>query len=103
MTTTAVIAKVPAQPGKRAEVLEAMSMLIELARSEDGTLTYVVHEDQDDPDVVWVYELYRDAEARDAHMNADAMKRFIGTVGGLLAGRAELTMLTPVAGKEPVS
>lgn len=96
MSTVAVIAKVPVQPGKRDEVLAAMTALVDLARGEDGTTTYVVHQDQRDADVIWVYEQYTDSDALDAHMNAEAMKEFIGAAGGLMAGRPELHMLTPV-------
>lgn len=99
MSQIGVLARIPVRPGKRDEVVAAMDILIDSANSEDGTQIYVLHEDQQDPDVLWVYELYADAAAFDTHMNADAMKSFIAAAGGLMAGRAELTKLTPVAGK----
>ncbi|MDQ3738495.1 MAG: antibiotic biosynthesis monooxygenase [Actinomycetota bacterium] len=99
MSQVGVIARIPVQPGKRHEVVAAMDILIDSANGEVGTQFYVLHEDQKDPDVLWVYELYADADALDTHMNADAMKSFIGAAGGLMAGRAELTMLTPISGK----
>ncbi|MDQ3351274.1 MAG: antibiotic biosynthesis monooxygenase [Actinomycetota bacterium] len=99
-STIAVIAKIPVQSGRREEVLAAIAGLVDLARSEDGTTTYVVHEDNKDPDAVWVYEQYADQAALDVHMRADGMKAFIDAAGPMMGGAPELHFLTPVQSLE---
>jgi quinol monooxygenase YgiN len=48
---------------------------------------------------VWFYELYRDGDALAAHGGSEAMKAMGPPLASLLAGRPELTFLTPVRAK----
>jgi quinol monooxygenase YgiN len=52
-----------AHPGRRAELLECCASSSTRPRDEPGTLVYVMHEADDDADVVVSYELFAD-EAR---------------------------------------
>ena len=56
-------------------------------------------EDPNDANVAYMYELYVDGDALQAHSTSDVMKQIMNAFGGVLAGRPELTMLTPVRGK----
>ena len=56
----AVFARIPAQPGKRDELVKAMQAAIDNANSEEGTLTYILHTDDKEPDTVFFYEMYTD-------------------------------------------
>lgn len=95
--TIAVVAKITAQSGKRADVVAGMATMLAHVESEAGTLVYNVLEDQADADVVWVYEEYSDQAALDAHSSSDAMKALGGSIGPFLAGRPEL-FFTAIAG-----
>lgn len=99
MSKIAVIAKLPVQPGKRDEFIEAFRTMFPVVADEPGTEAYVVHADQGDEDLVWVYELYADAASLDAHSSSDGMKAAIAAFGGLLGGAPELIRLTPLEGK----
>jgi quinol monooxygenase YgiN len=99
MTQLVVIAKIPCQPGARDEVVAEMRAMLAHVESEPGTLQYVLHEDIGDADTLWVYEVYTDQAALDAHSTSDAMKTLIGAIGGRLGGAPELIMATPVGGK----
>jgi quinol monooxygenase YgiN len=100
MSTIAVIAKITAQPGKRADVVAGMtSILLAHVESEPGTLVYTLLEDQADADVMWVYEEYADQAALDAHSSSEAMKALGGSIGPFLAGRPELTFTNVAGGK----
>jgi quinol monooxygenase YgiN len=46
-----------------------------------------------------VYELYADQASFEAHSSSDTMKGLGQSLGPMLAGLPELTMLTPVGGK----
>jgi len=95
----AVLARIPAQPGKRDELVAALQAAIDNANSEDGTLLYILHTDPKDPDAVLFYELYADQDAFTAHGTSDAFKALGASLRNLAGGRPELTMLTPVIGK----
>jgi quinol monooxygenase YgiN len=48
---------------------------------------------------VWFYELYSDMDGLTAHGTSDAMKAIGPELTALMAGRPELTFLTPVRAK----
>jgi quinol monooxygenase YgiN len=95
----AVFARIPAQPGKRDELVKAMQAAIDNANSEAGTLTYILHTDDKEPDAVFFYEIYSDSDALAAHGSSDFMKEFGKSMRDLAGGRPELQILKPVIGK----
>ena len=98
MTKVAEIAKITAQPGKRAEMIEVLKRMVAQAETEPGTLIYVFHEDANDDVTVWTYELYTDQAARDAHGASPAMAEIGPAIGALLGGPPELFKMTPAIG-----
>jgi quinol monooxygenase YgiN len=58
------------KPGFRAELLELATEFAPLARLEEGCLFYQIHTDPNDPELIFIYELYT---------NEDAFKEHIGT------------------------
>jgi hypothetical protein len=70
MSNIAVIAKITAQPGKRADVIAGMASMIAHVESEAGTVVYTLLEDQADADVMWVYEEYADLIEEDMKSGA---------------------------------
>jgi quinol monooxygenase YgiN len=99
MAKVALVAKMTAAPGKRDELVEAFGSLYDAVAAEEGTEVYALHLDAADADVVWFYELYRDGDALAAHGGSEAMKAMGPPLASLLAGRPELTFLTPVRAK----
>lgn len=99
MSKVIVLAKIPVQDGKRADVVAGMAPMMEHVETEPGTLEYILCEDAGDENAVWMYEVYSDQAAFDAHSGSDVMKALGGAIGPFLAGRPELTFLSPVRGK----
>jgi quinol monooxygenase YgiN len=99
MSQIAVIAKIPCQPGTRDQVAAGLQPMLDHTESESGTLRYVLLADTTDADTLWMYELYEDQAALDAHGASDAMKALGGAIGPHLAGRPELHFCAPVGGK----
>jgi quinol monooxygenase YgiN len=99
MSKVAVIAKFPAAPGKRDQLIEALQAALANAETEAGTLTYILHEDSKDPDAVWFYEMYTDKDALAAHGSSEAFKALGPAVAPFVGGRPEITYLRPVGGK----
>ncbi len=93
--------KMVARPGQ-GDVLA--QMMLEVARSlhgTDGCNLYVINRADDDPDAVWVTELWRDQEAIDASLavlQTDAGRARLGEVMALLDGAPERIDLRPLGG-----
>ena len=99
MSGPAIIAKITAKPGKRDELIAGLQAALDNAEAEPGTLVYVLHTDNGDPDTVWFYERYDSQEGLDAHRTSDAMKAVGLELRDVAAGRPEITVVTPVSGK----
>lgn len=70
-----IIAKLPAQEGKGAELAKVMNDLAEQVRAnEDGCLQYDIMQVADNEDMVVVIEKYKDQDAVNAHGASDHLK-----------------------------
>ena len=99
MSQVAVWVKIPTKPGKRDDLANALKTALDTARSESETTYYILHEDPKEADVLWMYELYADQAALDAHMGTEAFKALGPVLGPFLAGAPEMKFLTPIDGK----
>ncbi len=99
MSKVALIAKLPSAPGRRDDLAAALAPLLTAVEAERGTIQYILHDDAGDADVLWIYELYTDEDALDAHGSSEAMRAVGGQLGALLGGAPELTRLVPRGGK----
>jgi quinol monooxygenase YgiN len=99
MSKVAIIAKIVALEGKRAELATAMQVALANAEGEAGTEKYILHEDGANAEVLWMYEIYTDGDALAAHGSSPAFKEFGKSIGHLVAGRPEITILNPIGGK----
>jgi len=95
----AVLARIPAQPGRRDELVAALQQAIDNAEGEEGTQLYILHTNDADPDAVMFYELYTDEAAMIAHGSSDKFKALGASLRDVAGGRPEITRLTPVGGK----
>ena len=91
----AVFATVRAQPGRRAELIDAIRAdVLPIVAQEDGTLEYRVHEDLRDPELVLVYEVYDSKEAFITHVKAVGPR--LNAMGDLMDGAPELQQAVPI-------
>jgi len=75
-----------AHTGRRAELLELLRELVDAAAADEpGTLVYVMHEADDDPDVVVSYELFADENALEAHKASPVVAAVMPRLGALVA------------------
>jgi quinol monooxygenase YgiN len=98
MTRIAQFAKFTARSGYGQKVVEALENALAGARTEPGTQVYAIHQQDDDPDVVWMYEVYADADARAAHSASAATSTLRAAVADLLA--EPLTVSRCLVGRE---
>ena len=92
-----VIAKLKVKPGCEAQFETAAREMIAAARAaEPGTINYILHKNLRDATEFVYYEVYQDQAALDAHGKTDHMRAFGGKIGPLLAGRADITVLSEI-------
>ena len=99
MSKISLIAKLTAAEGKTAELEEVLRNVIAAAEEEAGLEVYSVHASNDEPGIYYFFELYADDEAKAVHGKGDQMRAAMGACAGLLGGRPEITLMTPVAAK----
>ncbi|MFF2480890.1 putative quinol monooxygenase [Paenibacillus sp. NPDC058071] len=98
MNKFSMYVKLTACPGKRDELV---SLLLEASRSlnnVEGCELYIINESLDDPDAVWVTELWRDAQAHADSLQNEKVQAVIQRARPLIAG-VEPVRLRPVGGK----
>ena len=95
MSKVSLIAKIPLKPGSRDDFVTAFTPMMEAVKDEAGTELYILNFQDDDENVVWIYELYTDAEAMKAHSGSEAMMNLMGALGDLVGGAPELISCTP--------
>lgn len=92
----ALIAKLPVNPGKEAELEAGMKGLIEVVRKEEpGNRLYTLV--KSDAGEYLMLELYEDEDALAAHGKSDAFKAAAGALGGVMGGRPEVTRYDVIA------
>jgi quinol monooxygenase YgiN len=98
MNKFTLLGKLTAHPGKRDELV---ALLLEASTSLDhmeGCELYIINESVDDPDAIWVTELWRDAEAHADSLKNEEVLAVIQRARPLIAG-VEPVRLRPVGGK----
>ena len=82
-------------PEDRDDVAETLRKLAAASRQEPGCVSYIPHYLEDDPDMVLIYEQYRDAKALAAHRESEHFK--LHAVGGLYQKMRERSVENLVA------
>lgn len=96
-----LVNKLTAKPGKREQVVQ---ILIESERIFDDNPAcqmYLVTESTEDPEVIWVIDLWSNAEEHSEALKAPELKPFVQEAMGLLEGVPEQIAVHPVGGKAP--
>jgi len=95
----AVVAKLTVQEGKEEEFKAAGAEMVAAVKANEAgrTLQYTLAQSQKTATEFYFLELYADDEAQAAHGKTPHMAAFGGKIGGMLAGRPEITRLDLVA------
>ncbi|TDW24213.1 putative quinol monooxygenase [Kribbella kalugense] len=98
-----ILARLTALPGQRDRALEALEPFMLVADDEPGTEIFTVYESLDEPDVIWMHEVYADDTAFRIHAASPQHKTLREsevltggpTLSSVLAGRPKNWRLTP--------
>ncbi|MFM7124690.1 MAG: putative quinol monooxygenase [Actinomycetes bacterium] len=99
MSKVAVVVKLRIKPGQRDAFTEVFQPGLATAQSESETLTYILHHDVVDADVVWIYEVYASQDAMNAHLGSDAFKALSKSLADFVVGAPEFNLVMPIGGK----
>ncbi|WP_169084378.1 putative quinol monooxygenase [Paenibacillus sp. PL91] len=98
MTKFTMYGKLIAQPGKREELAQMLLHAAEGLQSNPSCELYIVNVSEDDPDAIWVTELWKDADAHAASLKDEQTIALIQQARPLIAG-VEPLRLKPIGGK----
>lgn len=97
MTKLARYGKATAQPGQGAALAEKLLSAAEQCRSVPGCELYLVNRAADDPDTIWVTEVWSDQDALDASLSGEETRELIAQARPLIAAM-EMIELEPLGG-----
>ena len=97
MAAIGIVAKLTIQEGKNEEFEATFKeMMAEVKASEPGNVFYAVHRAREDNTVYYVLEQYVDQAALDVHGKSDKFKALAAKLGGVMAGRPEITLMDAI-------
>jgi quinol monooxygenase YgiN len=82
--------------GSRPAVLDALHTYVDRLDEEPGTEGFVVGLDPGEPDVVWLYEWFRDEGALEAHRQAPAFGELLASMPDLVDAPAGMLRVDPL-------
>ena len=91
--------KIPLKAGVRDDAIAYFEANAHHVAAETGTEVYILHVDDKDPDVIYMYERYSDQDGFNAHVGAEWFQKFFPGMAEFVSGNAEFTLLRPVSGK----
>ena len=97
MARFGMVGKLVAHPGRRGELVALLLVAAGELQGVDGCELYVVSQDRDDLDTIWVFEAWRDEAAHRASLDMPAVRGVIERGLPLIAER-DGAKLEPVGG-----
>jgi quinol monooxygenase YgiN len=97
MAPFGMVGKLVARPGRRGELVDLLMAAARELRGADGCELYVVSQDRDDLDTIWVFEAWRDEAAHRVSLDMPAVRGVIERGLPLIAER-DGANLKPVGG-----
>ena len=91
--------KMKAHPGQRDALIERLLDAAESLRDMEGCYLYVINSATDDPDAIWIYEVWRSQADHQASLSNVAVKALIASARPLIAGMSDRMELVPLGGK----
>ncbi len=94
-----VSGKIKTQPGQRDALIEVLLNAAKGLRDFEGCYLYIVSSAPDDPDGIWVTEVWRSQADHQASLALEATKAAIASARHMIAGSSDRVEFTPIGGK----
>jgi len=95
----ALLNRLTAKPGQRGRVVDILVESGALFDANPACLLYLVSESADDPNLIWVVDLWTSEEAHAEALTAPELRPFVEQAMPLLEGMPEQIPVRPVGGK----
>jgi quinol monooxygenase YgiN len=82
--------------GMRPAVLEMLNTYADGLAEEPGTEMFIVSLDADDEAIVWLYEMFKDEEAENAHRASAGFARMLSQMGELIVAQPAVLRMEPL-------
>lgn len=92
----ALLVRLTVKDGMRPALLELLNTYTDGLAEEPGTEMFVVSLDPDNVNTVWLYELFRDDDAQEAHRASAGFAVLMTSMPNLLEGPAAVLRMDPL-------
>jgi quinol monooxygenase YgiN len=92
----AMLVRLTAQEGMRAALLDVLNTYTDGLAEEPGTEVFVVSLDPDTEDIVWLYEMFKDIDAENAHRESTGFATWMAAIPPLLDGPPAVLRMDPL-------
>lgn len=91
-----LLVRLTTKDGMRPALLDLLNTYADGLAEEPGTEVFVVSMDPDDANIVWLYEIFADEEAENAHRASAGFARLMNTMPELLEGQPAVLRTVPL-------
>ena len=91
--------KIKTHPGKREEMIGHLLNGAGMMDDLEGCYSYIINAASDDPDGIWVFEVWRSQEDHQASLQHEAVKSIIAAARPLIAAMTDRVEFEPLGGK----
>lgn len=91
-----LLVRLTCKDGQRPSLLEVLNTYADGLEEEPGTEMFVVSLDPDDANIVWLYEVFKDEDAADAHRASQGFARMMSSMPDFLDGGPAILRMDPL-------
>ena len=91
-----LLVRLNVKDGMRPALLELLNTYTDGLAEEPGTEMFVVSLDPDNVNTVWLYEMFRDDDAQNAHRSSDGFGALMSSMPALLDGPPAVLRMDPL-------
>lgn len=91
-----LLVRLTCQEGLRPAMLEMLNTYADGLDEEPGTEMFVVSLDPDEETIVWLYEIFKDEDAENAHRSSAGFARMMSSMPELLDGPPAVLRMEPL-------
>ena len=91
-----ILVRLTCQDGMRAAMLDVVNTYADGLAEEPGTEVFVVSLDAENSSIVWLYEMFKDDDAENAHRTSAGFARMMSTMPDLLASPPAILRMEPL-------
>ena len=91
-----LLVRITCTAGMRASLLDMLNTYADGLQEEPGTELLVVSVDPDDDSIVWLYEMFKDEDAENAHRSSAGFATMMEQMPAFLAGPPAILRMEPL-------